>query len=190
VLPGHLPRPVIRAVLWHTGSDRRGKTPSFKASSTVFYAPLLRVRERVDRIVVAPHEWAFLEALRGRRALILPNHPSETEPSLLVGLARRLGEPFCYVATHEIFHGFNGWLLPRMGAFSIRRGWPDRPALRTATHLLAEQDRKLVLFPEGETHMCNDLILPLHKGAIQIGFWTLERLEALGEPATLPLCPW
>jgi len=153
------------------------------------YPPLLRIRENVGRIMVDPQEGAFLEELRGRRALILPNHPSETEPSVLVGLARRLGEPFCYVATHEIFHGFDGWLLPQMGAFSIRRGRPDRPALRTATRLLAEQDRKLVLFPEGETHMCNDLILPLHKGAIQIGFWTLERLRALGKPTNLSLVP-
>jgi hypothetical protein len=55
--------------------------------------------------------------------------------------------------------------------------------------LLAKMDRKLVIFPEGETHMQNDLILPLHRGAVQIGFWSLEGLEALGKPQSLPLVP-
>lgn len=153
------------------------------------YPAVLLLRERVTGLVFAPEDWGRLAALRGRRALLLPNHPSETEPGILVGVARRLGEPFFYVATHELFAGFTGWLVQHMGAFSIRRGWPDRAALRTARALLAEQDRKLVLFPEGETHMQSDLILPLHKGAIQLGFWSLLRLEALGKPVELPVVP-
>jgi hypothetical protein len=104
-------------------------------------------------------------------------------------LARRLGQPFYYVATHEIFHGFRGWLVRRVGAFSVLRGRPDRPSIRMSRRLLAEQDGKLVIFPEGETHMQNDLILPLNPGAIQIGFWSLERLEELGKPARLPVLP-
>src|SRR5687768_5671626 len=93
----------------------------------LLYPAALALRESVVRLTVTDEEWRHLQNLRGQRALLLPNHPSETEPSVLAGVSRRLGEPFHYVATHEIFQGFSGWLLPRMGAFSLRRGWPDRP---------------------------------------------------------------
>nr|CAA9256869.1 hypothetical protein AVDCRST_MAG63-2215 [uncultured Armatimonadetes bacterium] len=160
-----------------------------RATVNLLYPAVLAARERVVRLAATPEDWRHLERLRGRPALLLPNHPSETEPSILVGVARRLNEPVHYVATHEMFEGFPGWLIRRMGAFSIRRGWPDRAALRTARHVLAERGRKLVVFPEGETHMRNDLILPLHKGALQIGFWSLLRMEALGQHPSLPIVP-
>jgi 1-acyl-sn-glycerol-3-phosphate acyltransferase len=146
------------------------------------YPALLAAHDRVVGIRLAPEDWHRLQAVRGGRALLLPNHPSETEPSVMAGLARRLGEPFCYMATHEIFRGPGGWLVRRMGAFSVRRGWPDRRSLQTAAELLAEGNRKVVIFPEGETHMRSEMILPLHRGAAQIGFWALQRLERRGDP--------
>jgi len=146
---------------------------------------LLRARERVVRVVVEPDGWRLLRELRGRPALLVLNHPSETEPSVMTWLARALGEPFFYLATHEIFAGPVGWLVQRMGAFSVVRGRPDFAALRTAVNVLARQRRKLVVFPEGETHMQNDLVLPLKAGAVQIGFWARER----GEAVSLPIVP-
>jgi 1-acyl-sn-glycerol-3-phosphate acyltransferase len=134
-------------------------------------------------------DWQWLEGLRDHRALLLPNHPTETEPLVMAWLARRLGQPFYYVATHELYRGPKGWFIRRIGAFSILRKRPDHRSLRTSLRILAEKDRKLVIFPEGETHTENDRILPLNHGAIQIGFWSLERLEKLGKPARLPVIP-
>ena len=156
--------------------------PLVRAGVNLLYPLVLGARERVCRLVIAPQDRARLEGLRGRRALLLPNHPSETEPSVLVGIAREMGEGFFYAATHELFRGFDGWVVQRMGAFSIRRGWPDRRALRTAVGVLADDPGgKLVLFPEGETHMCGDRIQPLHRGAAQIAFWALEAMAARGD---------
>jgi 1-acyl-sn-glycerol-3-phosphate acyltransferase len=155
----------------------------------LLFPVLMPLRERVVRVCIEPKEWQWLEGLRDHRALLLANHPSETEPVITGWLARKLGQPFNYVATHELFHGPTGWLIRCMGAFSILRGRPDRTSLRMSVRLLAERDRKLVIFPEGETHMENDRILPLNQGAIQIGFWTLERLEELGKPISLPIIP-
>jgi 1-acyl-sn-glycerol-3-phosphate acyltransferase len=155
----------------------------------LLYPALLAARERILRVSIDPSDWRRIEELRGSRALLLPNHPSTAEPCVMAEIARRLGQPLNYVATNEIFCGAAGWLITRMGAFSIRRGWPDRASLQLSRRLLAENDRKLVIFPEGETHMQNDLILPLHKGAVQIGFWSLLRLETLGKPLTLPMVP-
>ncbi len=149
----------------------------------------LRLHEQVSHVSVDPEDWARLAPLRHGRALLIANHPSETEPVIMAWLSRKLGRPFNYVATHELFHGFRGWLASRMGAFSVRRGWPDHASLRTSRDLLAEKDRVLVLFPEGETHMQNDLVLPFHAGAAQVGFWALERLAALGKPVGLPIVP-
>jgi 1-acyl-sn-glycerol-3-phosphate acyltransferase len=147
------------------------------------------LRERVVRVQLDAKEWQWLEGLQDHRALLLPNHPSETEPLVMGWLARRLRQPFYYVATHELFYGWQGWFIRHIGAFSILRKRPDRRSLRMSQRILAEMDRKLVIFPEGETHMENDRILPLNQGAIQIGFWSLERLEKLGKPVSLPILP-
>jgi 1-acyl-sn-glycerol-3-phosphate acyltransferase len=160
-----------------------------RATVNALLPALLAWRERIVRVQVAPEDRQRLELLRGRRALLLPNHPSESEPPVMTWLARELGEPFFFAATHEIFRGFNGWLVPRMGAFSILRGRPDFAAMRTARDVLVARNAKLVLFPEGETHMQNDLVLPLHRGAAQIGLWALRDLERAGHPPTLPAVP-
>lgn len=145
-------------------------------------APLvLRLRDQLVRVEFSGLE--RLAALRGQRALLLPNHPSETEPPVMALLARQLGEPFFFLATHELFQGFDGWIAQRMGAFSVRRGWPDRASLTFATQLLTKNN-KLVVFPEGETHLRGNEILPLKHGAAQLGFWALQK-----NPSPLPLVP-
>lgn len=145
-------------------------------------APLvLRQRNQVVRVDVSGVE--TLAALRGQRALLLPNHPSETEPSVMALVARQLDARFYFLATHELFTGFDGWIAQRMGAFSVRRGWPDRRSLAFASGLLA-QGKKLVVFPEGETHLRGNELIPLKHGAAQIGFWALECA-----PGPLPLVP-
>ncbi|MBM3459670.1 MAG: 1-acyl-sn-glycerol-3-phosphate acyltransferase [Armatimonadetes bacterium] len=155
-----------------------------------FALPLfLPLHDQVTRIRLEPEARERLNALGSGRALLVVNHPSETEPVVMFGVSRLVRQPFYFVATHEIFHGARGWLVNHIGAFSIHRGRPDRTSLRMSRSLLAEQDRKLVIFPEGETHMENDRILPLHPGAIQIGFWALETLEQLGQPLSLPVVP-
>jgi hypothetical protein len=55
--------------------------------------------------------------------------------------------------------------------------------------LLAEMDRKVVIFPEGETYEHNDVTIPFQQGAIQIGFWALEDLHRLGRDPRLPVLP-
>jgi len=149
----------------------------------------LRCLTPVRRVSVAAADWEHLQALEGGRALLLPNHPTVLEPLIMAWLSRQLRLPFNYVATDEIFTGLRGWLVQRLGAYSIRRGRPDRKSLRTTRRLLAEEDRQLVIFPEGETHTHNDKVIPLHPGALQMGFWCLERLEELGKPISLPVLP-
>jgi 1-acyl-sn-glycerol-3-phosphate acyltransferase len=150
---------------------------------------LLPLCERVRRVSVRHEEWRWIEELRDHRALLLPNHPSETDPILMAWLARRLGQPFDCVATHELFRGLRGWVVRRTNAFSVLFSRPDLPWLRTPEQLLAILDCKVVLFPEGETHLRNDLIGPLDDKAMKIGFMALERLEERGRSIKLPVVP-
>jgi hypothetical protein len=151
--------------------------------------PLVMRARRIVGIRVAEEEWAHLEALRGSRGILSANHPTTNDPLIAFYLSRRLGEPFNYLACRDIFHGLYGCLIQRLGAYSILRGLPDREAIRMTRRLLAERDRKVVIFPEGETYEHNDLTIPFQQGVTQIGFWALEDLQKEGREPRLPVLP-
>lgn len=154
---------------------------------------LLPITMRCARRIVAVHvpedDWAHLERLRGHRAILSANHPTTSDPLITMFLSRRLGEPFNTMACRELFHGPWGWLIQRLGAYSIHRGLPDRQAIKMTRHLLAERDRKVVIFPEGETYEQNDVMIPFQQGVIQIGFGALEELHRQGREPALPVVP-
>lgn len=78
--------------------------------------------------------------------LVIANHLSWLDPPL-VGTV--LPRKVHFMAKHELFRKpLAAWVLRRLGAFPVRRGQPDRWALRHALDLL---DRGAVvgLFPEG-----------------------------------------
>lgn len=79
-------------------------------------------------------------------ALLAPNHKSFLDPFLI---AIALPRPVRYMAKTEIFHGaLLSTVLPRLGAFPVRRGAADAEALETARAIL-EQGELVVVFPEG-----------------------------------------
>jgi hypothetical protein len=153
-------------------------------------APLVaRLWRRIIAISIPEEDLARLHTLRDQRFLLCANHPTLGDPLVIGVLSHRLGVTFNYMATRDLFRGPLGWLLQRGGVYSVLRGAPDREAMRTTRRLLAEEDRKIVVFPEGVTYEHNDLLLPFHTGVIQIGFWVLEDLEKLGKEVRLPLVP-
>lgn len=79
-------------------------------------------------------------------ALLAGNHLSYLDPVLLWCVSPR---PVHFMAKSELFgRGFIAWLLPRLWAFPVNRGEPDRTAILTATELL--RSGELVgVFPEG-----------------------------------------
>lgn len=155
----------------------------------LFYFPIARLRDHVTRVSAPAEDWGRIEALRGHGAILTPNHPSLTEPVVMGWVARQLHQPLFYVATHELFSGREGWFAQRVGAFSIIRGRADLSAARMSRHVLADLDRLLVMFPEGETHMVNNLIIPLHTGPVGFGFAALKHRARIGKSLHLPLLP-
>jgi len=140
-------------------------------------------------VEVPDEDFGRLEALGTGRALLCPNHPTETDPIVAFWLSRKLGQSFNYLATRETLEGPRGWLLNRIGVYSVIRGFPDRESIRMTRRLLAEMDRKVVIFPEGQVYEHNDMLLDFQMGVAQIGFWALEDLAKAGREPALPLAP-
>lgn len=93
--------------------------------------------------------------------LICANHIAWWDPPL-VGTA--MPRPVFFMAKEELFrYPVLGTLLPRVGAFPVRRGTADRRALKTALEHLA-QGRAVGIFPEG-TRSRDGRLLPAEPGA-------------------------
>lgn len=131
-----------------------------------------------------------LRAIKGQRAVLTPNHPTNLDPLVLFELSRRCREGFNYLASRESFSvpGI-GWALQKCGAYSILRGTVDRQAIKITRSLLADKGRKIVMFPEGLTYGQNDMLMPFHEGVAQFGFWSLEDMEKAGVDAPLWYVP-
>jgi len=117
--------------------------------------------------------------------VVVSNHLSDLDP-LIVGAAlkRRVG----FMAKQELFRvpGVRWW-ISACGAFPVRRGEPDRQALRTALRLL-ERGGALVMFPEGTRGTTRELrppepgaaLLALRTGA------TVLPVAVLGSDEVMP----
>jgi len=138
-----------------------------------------------------------LKTVQGQRCLLLPNHPSEWDPWVLLAISKQLGEHFYYLAAREIFdreRNIRGWLLQKMGVYSVVRGAPDKDSFRTTKNILEKNLGRLVIFVEGEISNQNDSLLPLESGVVQLAFLSLldlyktngKNIEAL---PSLYVCP-
>jgi 1-acyl-sn-glycerol-3-phosphate acyltransferase len=150
---------------------------------------IARLARRIVAIEVVEQDWEQLLRLRERRLILTPNHPSSNDPLIALWMARKLGRAFNYLACRELFEGLYGWVLQRLGCYSVLRGAMDREAVRTTISLLAEQDRQVVIFPEGEIYGHNDMLLPFQAGVVQMGFMAVDRLEKAGKDRALPVVP-
>lgn len=130
--------------------------------------------------------------LKGKRALVCPNHSNRHDPQAMFFFGQAAKECFNYVAAREVFdwdHGFNGWWLQHIGAYSVVRGAPDRESFKMTKKILSEGKQKLVLFPEGEISRQNDTLLPLETGAAQLSFWAMDELDKQGSSEHIYLVP-
>lgn len=117
--------------------------------------------------------------LKGKHVMICPNHSHRHDPEVMFTLACKAGEQFNFIAAREVFDwnkGWNGFMLQKMGVYSVVRGAVDRESFKTTKKLLVEGKKKLVLFPEGEISRQNDLVMPLESGAAQLSFMALDEL--------------
>ncbi|MBL8059214.1 MAG: 1-acyl-sn-glycerol-3-phosphate acyltransferase [Chthonomonas sp.] len=86
--------------------------------------------------------------------LLLVNHTSDIDPVLVqAALPRHV----VFMAKEELFRmGLLGAILRVFGAFPVKRGTPDRGALRRASDLI-ESGRVVCIFPEGKLSKTGEL---------------------------------
>lgn len=79
--------------------------------------------------------------------IVAANHVSNWDP---IVVAISLHRPINFMAKAELFNNFFwGKILTKLNAFPVKRGTPDRQAIRHALEIL-EEDQVLGIFPEGE----------------------------------------
>jgi 1-acyl-sn-glycerol-3-phosphate acyltransferase len=118
----------------------------------------------------------------GDGVLIAPNHSHDSDPHVMMEVGRRLRRSLYFMAAWQIFRphwGIDGWVLQRMGAFSVDREGCDRRAVRQAVELMST-GRTLVVFPEGEIYHLNDRLTPLLEG---VAFMALTAQRDLDKAA-------
>ncbi len=107
------------------------------------------IRATIARLVPLPFRTRIVgaEHIPAGGALLAGNHLSYLDPILLWCMSPR---PVHFMAKRELFEkGFMAWLLPRLWAFPVSRGEPDRTAIVTATELLRSGEI-VGVFPEGQ----------------------------------------
>ncbi|MBB5172911.1 1-acyl-sn-glycerol-3-phosphate acyltransferase [Texcoconibacillus texcoconensis] len=104
---------------------------------------------------------------KSESVLLCSNHISNLDPPFVGGFAPR---PVHYMAKAELFENrLLNWLLPKLGAFPIKRGSSDRQALRTGLGHLKE-GHVVGVFPEGTRSKTGEL----GQGLAGVGFFALR----------------
>ncbi|MFA5362953.1 MAG: 1-acyl-sn-glycerol-3-phosphate acyltransferase [Candidatus Omnitrophota bacterium] len=126
-----------------------------------------------NRLYLDPRDLEILKTIPKDSGLILAaNHSDEMDPRVCIELSRRSHIRFTSMINSEAFeewHGLYGWLLQRLGDFSVERGGGDQAAKRYAVDVVKKGHGALVIFPEGEISYLNDLVQPFKTGAVHIG---------------------
>ena len=123
--------------------------------------------------------------------LIAPNHSHDSDPHVMMAVASAAHRPFHFMAAWQIFlghKGLDGWVLQRIGAFSVDREGCDHRALRQATEILAGGGT-LVVFPEGEVYHLNDRLTPLLEGVAVMALGAQRALEKADSPRRVWVLP-
>lgn len=144
----------------------------------------------IEGIEIAPEDRRLLRSLRDGRLLYMSNHPTTVEPPVAYAAANAMGSRFHYMASRVVFNWYGGVLgevIRRLGAFSVLPGAGDRESIRTARHILASPQGKLVIYPEGMMSGENDNLLTFMPGAMQLGFWGLEDARKAEPAADIPV---
>src|SRR4051812_33370726 len=126
------------------------ENPGMRRLAGFLLPTLAHALYRIENVRLPDEDKARLEGLGPGRAIVSPNHPSWHDTVVMLWISRILRQPFNSLAAREILDGWTGRILNQLGAYSVIRGTADRESLRTTRRLLAELDRKVVIFPEGE----------------------------------------
>lgn len=123
--------------------------------------------------------------------LIAPNHSHDSDPHVMMDFGRRVKRRLHFMAAWQLFsphRGLDGFILQRMGAFSVDREGCDRRAIQQAVQLLGGGG-SLVVFPEGEVYRLNERLTPLLEGVAFMALSAQRDLQKAGASARVWIVP-
>lgn len=124
-------------------------------------------------------------------ALIAPNHSHDSDPHVMMHVGKQLDRQLYFMAAWQVFlahKGIDGFVMQRMGAFSVDREGCDRRAMRQAGELLTS-GRWLVVFPEGEIYHTNERLTPLREGVAFMAITSQRDLDKANEGKQIWVVP-
>jgi len=146
-----------------------------------------------NRLRLDSRDLDILKTIPKDSGLILTaNHSDGMDPRICIELSRRCHRRFTYMINAEAFeewHGLYGWLLQRLGDFSVERGGNDQAARRYAVNVVKKGHDALIMFPEGEVSYLNDLVGPFKTGAVHIGLQAITETRKTNSSWTAYLLP-
>ena len=145
---------------------------------------------------VTSWEFVGLDRLRaslgaGAGVLIACNHSRPCDPMMMGMLGDTLGRPLSAMASWHLFmqSRVQGFLLQRIGGFSVWREGMDRESLKCAVRVLAEARSPLLIFPEGIVTRNNDRLLNLMDGVSFIARSAAKQRAASASPGRVVVHP-
>ena len=133
---------------------------------------------------------ALVEARRetGARFVLVPNHPTHSDPQVVTEICRRAGIAPAFMAAYDVFARgkLKAWIMQQAGAFSVDREGSDRKSMKCAADILAAGRYPLVIFPEGNVYLCNDRVGAFNEGA---AYLALRAQKDLGTEAPVYVVP-
>jgi len=122
-------------------------------------------------VVVNPEVIDEARKRAGNRLLFLPNHPTHSDPPIMIEAFMQLSMPVSFMAAYDIFlqSKLNAWCMQRAGCFSVDREGSDRKSMKEALRILKEGERGLIIFPEGNVYLTNDKVTPFLDGPAFLG---------------------
>lgn len=103
--------------------------------------------------------------------IITPNHSAYPDAIVVTELGRRAGRYFQFMATRETFDaglGIQGLVLQWLGGFSVNRGGENARCQQVAKDVVKAGQYDLLIFPEGEIYLLNDLVMPFKPGVAML----------------------
>ncbi len=116
-------------------------------------------------------DFEALKFLNYQPTVIMLNHPDKQDPLILIAISKFLRSSFYCIVAREVFdwkHGWLGWLFQRLGCYSVDRGTTDFKSIQTTLKILCRENRKLIVFPEGEVTADEDLVQRINPALMHV----------------------
>ena len=125
----------------------------------------------------------------GARVVLLPNHSTHSDPMIMAEACRQVGVWSIFMAAYDVFlrSRAQGWLMQRMGAFSVNRDGSDRRSMKDAIDTVIDGRYALTVFPEGNVYFMNDRVTPFLEGPAYIAMKAQQQLKDDGKIFAIPV---